>query len=248
MGYITDDEVIGAWDPDQTAPAAADINASIEWVSKFIDRVTRQWFEARTLTVFLDGNGGNTLYLPIPIISVTSLYTNGDFTNAVDTTEYAVYSSVGLEDDRRNPRISLISENADFFARIANESLNVYPGATFRRGRQNVKIVGSFGFVEPGTPPTTPSMIKRACMKLVLRDLKNPVGNAGSSSASETTTTPAPIGPILMESTDHHQIMYSNPRMGAMRTGNLSVTGDNEVDAILALYKGPLLIGSSSRR
>jgi hypothetical protein len=248
MGYITDDEVIGAWDPAQTIPAAADINASIDLFSKFIDRVTRQWFEPRTLTVYLDGNGGNTIYLPVPVISITSMYTNSDFTNALETTEYAVYSDVGFEDDRRNPRISLVSEDSDFFARVANDNLNHYPGPTFWKGRRNIKLVGSFGFVEPGTPPTTPVMIKRACMKLVLRDLKNPVGNAGSSSAISRIVAPVPVGPILMESTDHHQIMYSNPKVGSLRAGSVAITGDSEVDAILALYKGPMLLGVSSRR
>lgn len=223
--YIAVDDVIKVW-TGTTTPAPLDIETSIAWISEFIDRTTRQWFESRTLTVYLDGNGSDTLLLPVPVISVTSLHINGDFDSALTTDDYFVYSSKGLKDERRNPRIRLAEE-------------------VFAAGRQNTKIVGAFGFVDAAGSPavyTTPPGIRRACLKMVLHDLQNPIGGGSVGGGAPARAA----GPVLMETVDRHQVMYSAPRMGTVRAGTFAVTGDTEVDAILASYRAPLLIGASS--
>jgi hypothetical protein len=227
MAYIDYDDVVRVC--GDNPPEKPAVDASIAWNSAFIDRTTRQWFESRSLTVYLDGSGSRTILLPVPVISLTSLSIKDESGTweLIASTEYAIYSALGLVDERRNPRIALISR-------------------TFPERNQNIKLVGTFGFVEATTPVTTPPMIQRACLKLVLRDLQNPVGNASSGTVSSGSSSSAPVGPIQMENTDGHQIMYAVPRMGTLRSGTISVTGDAEVDSILALYRGPILIGASS--
>jgi hypothetical protein len=217
MGYIDIDTVVQAWTGSRPKPEDSEIEAKIKWASAFIDRATRQWFEARTITAYLDGNGTKLLQLPVPVISLTSLYINGDFDNVLASTEYAVYSSEGLTDERRNPHICLLN-------------------TIFRTGNQNIKLVGSFGFMDTeGANKVTPTMIKAACLRIVLREF-------GHSSALVTH----PLGPVMMENTDGHQVMYATPRFGSLRPGNMAITGDPQIDNVLALYKGPVLVCASS--
>jgi len=235
MGYVTVEDVqqyYGDSPPDEGACVR-----SIRTWSQFIDRTTRQWFEPRSGEYILDGTGTPTIMLPVPIISVSALYYNNDFVNPVDTEFYRAYTGRGIPDDRRNPRITLIG------------STNVYSpyetaaAPVFARGSQNVKAVGVFGFVEEDD--TVPALIWRACMKLVLKDLRSPIDGSASSSSSGSGGT-APAGPIIAQTTDGHSIRYASPQMSGARVGTMGITGDTEVDGILVQYRGPVLVAVSA--
>src|SRR5690606_2892954 len=74
---------------------------------QMLERATRQWFEERSATVRVDGNGSDTLFFSVPIISVNELYIN-DGDTVLDTEFYEVYNNrTDYPDDRRNPRIKL---------------------------------------------------------------------------------------------------------------------------------------------
>src|SRR5262245_44357818 len=99
-----------------TSIVDATVQAQINRWSQFIDKACRQWFESRAVTIDLDGNDSRLLHLPVPVITLTALYMNGDFDNAVDTDNYKVYSNqTAVRDDRRNPKIMLASAGVGLF-------------------------------------------------------------------------------------------------------------------------------------
>jgi hypothetical protein len=214
-----------------TEIADAQIQPAIDRWSQFIDRACRQFFEAKTLTVDLDGNDSHILFLPFPIISVTSLYLNGQFTTALGTSSYTVYNgrTTGGQDDRKNPKIRLVRASSSIYE---VPRLNPH-GPVFLKGNRNQRIVGSFGYTE--SDGSTPLLIKRAVMKLTVKSLKN-----GAGLWDELENPPVPGGGVMSETTDGHTITYDAFRINPSRPGLSGITGDQEVDRILDLYKAPL--------
>ncbi|MGE5528065.1 MAG: hypothetical protein ACM3X6_02855 [Patescibacteria group bacterium] len=114
----------------------------------YIDAMTGRWFEPRTKTMVLDGNGCCTLMLPVFLIAATSVKVDGEA-----VTGYKIYNRFN-PDDRDAPAI--------------------YHEDTWPEGVQNIEIAGSWGYVDPGAEAgqyVTPPRIKRCCMRLVIRDL-----------------------------------------------------------------------------
>lgn len=203
----------------------ATVLASIELWSQFMDRACGQWFEPRSLDILLDGTDSKLLWFQVPIISVSALYIN-ELTTILDTQYYHVYNNLGagLRDDRRDPKIALKDEQSvEFFARTV-ASMSEWK---FLFGRKNQRIVGVFGYVESDF--STPLQIQRAVLKLVTRAL---------SASDSLNPDPVPIGPIVSEKTDGHSITYGGISWGK-KVGLLGITGDPEVDQIIALYKAP---------
>ena len=233
--YITIQDVRDAGISDAIADDAA-VSASIVTNQQFIERATRQWFDSRTLTLYLDGNTSDTLYLPVPIISVTSLKINGQ-DDALDSSLYEVYSSADLPDDRWNPRIKLVRGNTDLFA---DPFRTEYP-PLFRKGRRNQEITGAFGFVE--ADGSTPELIKRALLLLVIEKLTNPpFGDAIPGAA------PGPVGNVMRETTDGHTLQYTFVKFGDTRAGLSGYTMNREVHMICTMYKAPIGIAAPSAR
>jgi hypothetical protein len=174
--------------------------------SAYVDRACRQWFEARTLDARLDGNDSDTLFLPVPVIELTS--------------RYFVYNGRSLPDDRQNPRVKLLSQDyRDIFRS------RVY-GQKFVRGKQNQRLVGSFGFVEQDG--STPELIKRAVIKLVISNAPTVAEKQGES------------GPVAFEMTDGHSIQYVTAEKLGFKSSGFAVTKDAEVDQILSMYRAPI--------
>jgi hypothetical protein len=188
--------------------------------SAYVDRACRQWFEARTLDARLDGNDSDTLFLPVPVIELTALYLNGDFSSPADPSRYFVYNGRSLPDDRQNPRVKLLSQDyRDIFRS------RVY-GQKFVRGKQNQRLVGSFGFVEQDG--STPELIKRAVIKLVISNAPTVAEKQGES------------GPVAFEMTDGHSIQYVTAEKLGFKSSGFAVTKDAEVDQILSMYRAPI--------
>lgn len=235
MAYITVQDVR---DAGVTVAMASDaqVNASILMNQQFIERSCRQWFEPRTITAFVDGNSSDTLHLFVPIISVASMRIN-DNTNDLDPTQYKVYNGRDFPDDRHNPRIKLVRGNTDIFA-------NPFGGErpfVFRKGRQNQRIEGVFGYTEPDG--STPELIQRALLVLVIEKLANPlVGDP------VVDLPPGPTGNILRETTDGHTVQYTFVKFGDTRAGFSGYTMNREVLTILNMYKGPIGVKVASAR
>jgi hypothetical protein len=238
MAYITVADIRAAGLTDTVAYPDAAVDAAILLWQEVLDRMCRQWFEPRDITMKLDGTDSDTLHLGVPVIELASLRIN-DNIDALDPTYYRVYSSVGYPDDRRNPRIVLrtLSDVSDIYsAPIESHRLR------FRKGRQNQELVGSFGFVE--ADGSTPLPIKRALTKLVIEKLVNPI--PVPSSGPGVPPPPVVAGALLEEWTDGHRVKYADvfkftenrpsPYMG--------ITQDQEILTIVRLYRAPLAIAT----
>ena len=175
---------------------------AIALASQYIDNVTGQWFDERELTILFDGDGGTLLYTPAPIIDVTTIEIDE---TEIDEDEYTVYNRT-VPDDRKNPKIVFEA------------------GMTI--GKQNVSVEGSFGYLEDDE---TPILIKKACVKIALRDAAL---MTDSSRGDEITR-----GRVISEHTDGHSITLAE----LARSGG--PTGDPEIDAILAGYRRPIQMG-----
>lgn len=208
----------------------ADVIAAIQTWQPFLDRACRQWFNPRTLTLKVDGNDSDTLHFGVPIISIDYLKINDDDA-VLDLTQYRVYNGNQVTDDRGNPCIKLVrsDQNRNIFTSSDHNGR-----LKFRKGRQNQEVKGTFGYVEPDG--TTPKMISRALLKVVIEKLTNPVYAEGDGGVPPT------LASIVSESTDGHSITYGNlagdwkPR----RPGLSGITQDQEVLDIIRLYRAPI--------
>lgn len=213
---------------DTTTYPDPQVQASLNLWAQFIERATGQFFDVRSLTLLLDGKDTDTLFLPFPIIAITQLFMNNRFTasDVIDPIRYVVYNRTFPQDDRRNPKIKLVTANLDFYQMAAWG----VGGRGFLRGLLNQKLVGTFGFVESDN--STPLMIKRALMKLVLR-------NIDQMAAGSVPLVGGQKGHVTSETTDSHSVMYQAPKKLDPLT---LITGDPEVDKILRLYRAPINI------
>lgn len=214
-----------------------DVQEQLDRWTDFIDAATKQWFEPRTLTLLLDGNNSRTLFLPVPIITLDELYMNNDFTNKVDSKLYAVYNRRdAARDDRRNPMIKLAGGGLGVF-----DVPDFRMGMCFQVGEQNQKLVGTFGFTE--SDGSTPKLIKRAVLKLAIRELQRGSGSLWEEVANGGIK--AGGGVVTSETTDGHTISYSAFSMGSSKPGLNGITNDPEVDRIIDLYRGPIKVTST---
>lgn len=186
------------------------IEASIRLQTRLVDKITHQWFVPVEKSLLLDGDGSPVLMLDFPIIELDELYVDEVL---VPVAHRRVYNGNSRgNDDRDCPMIELVT-------------------GMFREGSQNVRVVGTFGFVEDDG--SIPEPIKYATLKLVIRDLQSPPGGGESSGGG------APVGPKTSETTDGHSVSFAAPAVTGMRIGTLALTGDPQVDKILELYRAP---------
>lgn len=192
----------------------------------FIERATRQWFIPKQIELEVDGTGTKLLQLSIPIVSVTNLYINDDFTTPVGASDYVAYSGRGESerDDRKNPRIKLVSADNSIFTGVGPVRKET---AIFEIGEKNQIVEGSFGYVEPDG--SVPLPIQYALKKLVIAHLKGLASSGGST----------PAGPVIEEETDRHRRKWGD---SSTASKVWPTSGDTEVDMILAQYRAPLTI------
>jgi len=188
-----------------------------------VDLYTGQWFNKRTLTVEIEGNNSHMLHFGVPIIEITSLKIN-DSEDEYDTNAYKVYNSRILPDDRRNPKIKIVSRGYSIYTYMGTKTV-------FYKGRFST-IEGSFGFLE--ADGSTPDLIKWATAKIVMNELTRDISASGSSAV------------IKKEKTDLHEIEYETGSNTSQSAGLQSkLTGDDSVDRILLMYKAPFAIGGT---
>lgn len=201
----------------------------------FIDRHTRQFFNSREFTIALgneiklEGNNSRLVLLPVPIIRIDTIRKNNEDA-LLDLTDVKIYKSRAIPDDRRNPMIKLIRDDHDIF---------VVNTGRFLRGTITT-IEGAFGFLEPDG--STPRLIERATLKLAIIRAVNSIGASAGSSASTSGK-----GPLKREKTDLHEIEYYDANATNTNAGNAGtgLSGDDEIDDIIAAYRGPPIIGGT---
>jgi len=233
--YISVQDVRDAGLTDETAYPDDMVLAYIETWQAFLDRACRQWFLPKTLILKVDGTDSDAIHFGVPIISIDYVRLNSSEDN-LDTGLYEVYNSLNqYPDDRKNPRIKLVRacQQRDIFSRPAT-----YGDLRFRKGRQNQEIKGMFGYVEADM--TTPLMIQRALLLLVIEKITKPVYLADP--ATQPAAPPPILGNILEEETDWHRIKYGQPGGEvAKRSPYLTgITSNPEVIEIIKLYKAPI--------
>lgn len=236
-----------------TVSMLSDANAlrKINVASKYIERVTGRWFEPRTRTFYLDGDGNSTLRVGHPIIEITGIATITGRGASLDEDDieldevriYNRHLTQGLTrpDDRARPRIEF-PQLTDPWARR-----DVHDGfwraiRQWRAGRVNVKVEGVFGYtdLQPGDQVgetsagsqvplsygSTPALIAEVCKALVVRDL----GQMGRPADREDW---ANRYRIEMEKTGDQQYkMTSLDKLGLSGAW----TGDPYIDGILAMF------------
>lgn len=205
------------------------LSAITTW-QELVDRVCRQWFVPKALTLNLDGNDSDTMFFGVPIISIDYIKINASAEN-LSADLYKVYNAVRYPNNRKNPRIKLVNDwnNANIYTNPHQRGQ-----LKFRKGRQNQVVKGTFGYVEEDGQP--PRLIKRALLKLVVEKLTQPVYGTPDDDA------PPLISSVLEEWTDGHKIKYAEAggSSSSRPPGILGITNDPEVIGILKLFKAPL--------
>ena len=246
MAYCTVADIRNAGLTNHTASDAAVLDA-IELCTSLIDLATHQWFEPRMSDFYVDGNDSDTLHLNVPIITLDHLYANHDYENIVEPVYYRVYNNIGgVCDDRRNPRIKFIG-----YGGRGNIFLGPDGGTgRFRKGRQNQRLVGTFGYVE--ADGSTPRPIKRAITKLVIQKIAQPLYVDVNNPDPPIQPALPPIysnGAVTDEWTDWHRIRRESsagtflPRRPSAMS---ELIDDAEVRGILTRYRSPLFVAATS--
>ena len=205
--------------------------ALIQLWEDFVNQNTGQWFCPRAVTLELDGTNSALLQLPVPTIRIDAVYLNGS-SQALPASQYVVYNRY-FPDDRMNPKLKIksaaASEAENFYAAVGGDLYgtlySTLYGMVFKRGERNQRLVGLFGYVEQnGTPPP---LIKYAVRKLIAMNAQ-PLALGGATSLA---------GPLTEEVTDRHKMSYSDKMLPSA-----TLTGDPEVDRILARYRRAMII------
>lgn len=188
----------------------------------YFDKMTGQWFDDRSFTadapLLLDGSGTRTLHLPVPIISVTDIKING---TAINMSGVAVYNR-RVPDDRGNPRI-VFKLDADYLEAAW------FDGSLWPVGRQNIALVGHFGYMDWGDEGQriTPEPVKQAVLKMVMREMPK-LGTGDGMMKRKLTDAKS-------ETTDDHSYTLFDVASSG------TVTGDPEIDNVIAAYRAPLI-------
>ncbi len=103
-------------------------------VWEFVKLFTNRDFNLRSVTLQLDGQGLDYLFLPVAINTVTAI-SETDY-GSIDLAEIVTYNRT-IPDDREDPRV-------------------VWIVGTFPKGNQNVSVTGIFGYVDPDSPNDFP--------------------------------------------------------------------------------------------
>jgi len=224
--YVTVQDIKDSTDVGTLSDAA--IEKIIKENMSYIDMRTRNFFNEREITMNVEGNNSSLLHLGIPIIEIEYMKINGE-DDDLPVSYYQVFNNRTYPDDRRNPRIKLFGNDRSIYTGVSR--------GTFLRGYMTT-IKGKFGFIEEDG--STPSLIQKAVIALVVNDIKNPIDEQISSG-----TGGAPLVK-RREKTDMHEIEYFDPN-----TGSSSITkspgdiGIKIVDDVVKLYRAPTVIRGS---
>jgi hypothetical protein len=203
----------------------------IKTAMNLIDEKTGQFFNKREGTFPIEGRNTALMHLPVPIIEIDELRINSTSTILTEGEDYDFVAFKGRQtptDDRKNPRIKLNIGRAkgSIFTNSITSRLFVKGSLTH--------ITGSFGYLEPDG--STPLLIQKAVLILVMLDINKPVG----SSVSATSGT----GPLKRLKVDLHEQEFfeASSNKESVRSSD---SGNEEVDRIISLFRTPIRVGGS---
>ena len=215
--------------------------AALESATVRIDQLCGWWFDPQTRTLTLNGNDEYALPLPAPCVSLTSV--------TVDSSAYDVDDDVEI--DGRAPLYpSDIFSSGPALVRGSNGDMSPVNqhrswcgrAAVCRprwpRGYRNVVVVGVFGRTEADgvtVNGVVPIEIKRACMMIAISQL------APLAEYDAIRDSLSAAGRIKSMKTSTQSVDFHTPNPAA---GGSVLTGDPDIDAILARYRRPFAIGS----
>ena len=198
----------------------ARLTMALDEASRTVNRLTGWFFEPRHQLVRLSGKNAPTIELPFPPIELTHVRVGGGFwMPAYDiplTPELVWVVGAPVREDFDAPRITLRF------------------GYAFPLGQGNIEVEGLFGYTEhDGTRlGRTPLAIRRATMILALRSLP---GVANVEAREDNRRRPR----VVEERTRDQSYRL------ASQVPVASLTGEPEVDEILARYRRPLGLGAA---
>jgi hypothetical protein len=140
---------------DLTSYSDAEIQERLNAAEEKIEAYCRTWFYEKTVTEFLDGVDGTTLFFFPKILAPVKTITSLQLVDIDKTT--IIYNFV------ENVDYALYPHYAKMHTEVARTRLLM--GSTWGRGHLSHKIVGVFGKVP------TPYDIKKAALLLTLEDL-----------------------------------------------------------------------------
>jgi len=188
-----------------------------------VDLWTGQWFNKRTLSpVNIEGNNTPMFHFCVPIIEITSFILNSEIELITD--EYKVFDSRTLPDDRRNPKIMLVTGGTSIFE-------NSHTTRFFVKGYTSV-LEGSWGFLEEDG--STPDAIRWLTGRWAARQLtldRNPLESSAQQKKKEKT--------------DLHEIEWDTVEETAGAQIQTRMSGDPEMDRIIQMYKAPIAMGGT---
>jgi hypothetical protein len=213
----------------------ARILEKIELAEEYIERRCKWWFEARALTLKLNGTARPYLYMPAPIVSITSVTVAEPYSafaiNAISLDELSIFNRVpwlnGV-DDRWNPK--LVFKPAPQAALLIQGDLTTRRLPVWTEGVQNVTIQGTFGFIDQDG--LAPLAVRTACRRLVIRELRLLADHEVDDAKRAKL--------ITQETTDSHSYTLENAGFSA------GALGDPEIDRPLWRYTKPNFIGSTA--
>ena len=201
-----------------TSATDARLVALLDEATRTIDKVTRQFFEPRQMSLRLDGRGTPTIELPVPPLELTRLSVDSEGMQPFPFVAPAPFG-FGLD-----PSVLLVV-GAPIRPGYDGARLTLRHGLVFPKGHGNLIAEGRWGYTEDdGTPQgRTPLAVKRACILLVLRGLHPLADDAAFEARSRWR--------IIEERTRDQSY-----RLDASRGAKFELTGDPEVDTLLAPY------------
>jgi len=218
--YATSADVVAAGAPP------GDYSTKIAKWEAIVEELTGNiFYELEPGEIAFDGNNSRTLFFSIPLIAVTSLKVNGS-TLAADTSLYTAYTGrTRVRDDRKNPRIELVTEGATIF--------NDGTGLRFLRG-QSQKVTAKWGYVDDDGQGgyITPPLIKEAVVALVIFDLESLFDQYAFTGAGGKV----PVGAVKSERTDGHSITYGSG-VDKLKVGWSFLPRD--IAEVLSMFRAP---------
>lgn len=225
-----------------TAAQVTDLRAHMLLVqaSRYIEKMTGRFFEPRAMDIDVDGRGGRSCMLGVPVIAVEDVTLDaspfGPSGMQYDFTYYRVYNrhlrSGGMvdPDDRENPKIEFFHTDEV----LAGSGTYGFSRLIFPRGQQNVHIRGVFGYTDYDGSPAggTPDLIRHVTKLIAVREL-------------------APMGKLDKRDEAHkrYRIIQEQTRDQSYQLQELTLkgafTGDPEIDTIISSFVRPMSMGAA---
>lgn len=201
------------------------VEAAIAECEAIFNDQTGQFFEPIAGELTVDGDNTDSIFLPIPVISVSSIVDNTT-SQTMSALNYRVYAGrTRIQDDRRNPKI--LAKN----------------GYGFHYSPGGWTITGVFGFTE--SDGSAPAAVKRAMLILTIERLTHPILTP-SQVLAELGEEIASKGSVTEEVTDDHKLKYATLTAPAPWDPYVAITSSPFVRKAIKDYQAPFGIDTQT--